>query len=279
MGMSKKLQEIIDNAETIQRSFTEPTSILVADKKQILLQIKADFDTTNVPVGTLLESMPIAQLKESLRTGKVNRMEFGPENDFGIPFIVTWNPIVENREVVGLLITTTSTEKVEFLRHTANNLIQTVSEMTEITEQLAKVSDVISHNIQHISNDSESIIKIVEDAYQVIKSVQDIANQSKILGLNAAIEAARAGEYGKGFSVVANEIRRMADQSKESAANIIQYLKVVNEAVSKNNLSVQEIAAMAEEHSATLEEFKGSFELIGSTAEQFLQSSQLSQKK
>lgn len=273
--MSKKLQEIINNAKTIQRSFTEPTSILVTDTKQILVQVKADFDTTDIPVGTLLETMPIGLLKDSLKTGKVNRLEFDPNNEFGLPFIVTWNPIIDNREVVGLLITTTSTEKVEIFRNTANNLVQTVEEMTEITDQLAKVSDVISNNLQNISSDYESVSKIVEDAYQVIKSVQDIANHSKILGLNAAIEAARAGEYGKGFSVVANEIRRMADQSKESATNVIQYLEKVNEAVSKNNMSVQEITVMADEHSATLEEFKGSFDMIGLTAEQFLKFSRI----
>ncbi|WP_158583010.1 methyl-accepting chemotaxis protein [Lysinibacillus yapensis] len=274
--MSKKLQEIINNVKTIQKSFTEPTSILITDTEQILVQVKAEFDTTNIPVGTLLNTLPNPLLEDSLKTGRVNRLEFGPDNEFGLPFIVTWNPIIDNRKVVGLIITTTSTEKVDFLRSTANNLLKTMGEMTEMTEQLAKVSDVISVNIQNISSDSESIIKMVEDAYQVIKSVQGVANQSKILGLNAAIEAARAGEYGKGFSVVANEIRRMADQSKDSAVNIIRYLEKVNEAVGKNNTSIQEIAAMAEEHSATLEDFRGSFDRIGQAAEGFLKSTQLS---
>ena len=250
--MSEKLQGIVDNIETIQRSFSEPTSVLVSDTKQILVQSKASFDTTNFPVGTLLETFQSPLLIESLKTGKVNRMEFGPDNGFDFSFIVTWNPIKDHQKVVGLIITTTSMEKVEALRKTASDLAATVEEMTATTEQLAKVSDTISDKIQTISNDSEAISKMVAEAYQVIKSVQDIANQSKILGLNAAIEAARAGKYGKGFSVVANEIRRMADQSKDSAINIIDYLEKVNAAIGCNNVSIQEIAAMAEEHSASL---------------------------
>lgn len=274
--MSNKIQEIINNAEIIQKSFTEPTSLLVTDTKQVLVQVKADFDTTNIPIGMLVETMNSGLLMDTLKKGKVNRKEFGPENSYGLPFIVTYNPIIDNGEVVGSIITTTSTEKVELLRNTAHNLVQTVDEMTAITEELAKVSNIIFNNIQNISGDSETASKIVDDAFQVIKSVQDIANKSKILGLNAAIEAARAGEFGKGFSVVANEIGRMADQSKDSAANIIQHLGKMNEAVSKNNLSVKEIAAMAEEHSATLEEFKQSFDLIGLTAEQILKTSEIS---
>ena len=90
-------------------------------------------------------------------------------------------------------------------------------------------------------------MKKIGGAYQVIRSIQNIANHSKILGLNASIEAARAGDYGSGFSNVPKEVGKMADQSKESAVNIIEYLGNVTTAVDKNNNSIQEIGATAEE--------------------------------
>jgi hypothetical protein len=68
--MSKKLQGIVDNIETIQRSFSEPTSILVSDTKQILVQLRASFDTINIPVGKKLETFQNLLLMESLKTGK-----------------------------------------------------------------------------------------------------------------------------------------------------------------------------------------------------------------
>ena len=273
--MSQKLQEIINNIETIQRSFTEPTTVIVTDTEQILIQQRASFDTTNIPVGTPLSSLPHPLLHDSLRTGKVNRAEFESGNDFGIPFIVKWNPILENRRVVGLVITTTSTEKVDSLRSTAAQLATAFQEMNTTSEQLAIVSDSIANKIQFISNESESITKMVEDAYHVIKAVQEIANHSKILGLNAAIEAARAGEHGKGFSIVAEEIRRMADESKESAINIMKYLERVNQSIQSNNESIQEIAAMTEEHTASLEEFNSSLELIAASGEELLKSTKV----
>lgn len=271
--MNQKLQGIIDNLETIQRSFSEPTSILVTDTTQILVQVKAEFDTTNIPVGTLLDSMPNPLLAESLRTGKVNRAEFGPDNEFGLPFIVTWNPIIDNHDVVGLLITTTSTEKIDTLRNIASELSVATEEMATTSDQLSDVSRTISKKIQSISADSDHISTMIEDAYQVIKSVQEIANQSKILGLNAAIEAARAGEYGKGFSVVANEIRRMADQSRDSSVSIIEYLDKVNAAINGNSTSIDEIVTMVEEHSARLEEFNTSLDIIAASADKLMKSS------
>jgi methyl-accepting chemotaxis protein len=159
--MSQKVQEIINNLELIQQTFTEPTTVVVTDTKQYLVQLPASFDSVKIPPGTPLKEISNPMVEESLKTGKMNRIEVGPE-EFGFLFIATCNPIIENHQVVGLFMTTTSTEKI-----------------AATTEQVAKVSDVILERIQEISGDSESITKSIEDAYRVIKSIQDIANQSK----------------------------------------------------------------------------------------------------
>jgi methyl-accepting chemotaxis protein len=70
---------------------------------------------------------------------------------------------------------------------------------------------------------SETVVSLSEHSQQIgaiIATVQDIADQSKLLAVNASIEAARAGEYGKGFTVVAQEIKSLADQSKQATERI-----------------------------------------------------------
>lgn len=267
--MSKKLQEIINNAETIQRSFTEPTTVTITDTEKYLVHLPAAFDTASIEPGLPIKELTAPLLEESLKTGKVNRMRVGPEA-LGFPFIVTWNPIIEDDNVVGLLITTTSTEKIDKLRKLSRELASTVENMAQTTKQIADVSNHITEQIQSISTDSESIIKTIESAYELIKAIQNVANQSNILGLNASIEAARAGEYGKGFSVVAAEIRRLAEQSKQSSVNIIDYLQNINEAINGNNESIQEISSTIEQHSANVQELHSSFSVIRTAADELM---------
>jgi methyl-accepting chemotaxis protein len=80
---------------------------------------------------------------------------------------------------------------------------------------------------------AESILTLAEQAQaigEIIASVNDIAEQTNVLSLNAAIEASRAGEHGKGFSVVAGEVKALADQSKKATAQVRQILGEIQKA-------------------------------------------------
>lgn len=83
--------------------------------------------------------------------------------------------------------------------------------------------------------------KVVEQINVLSESIMQITSQTNLLALNAAIEAARAGEAGKGFSVVADEIRKLAEQSKETVIEIQGVTKKVTDAVSHLNLSSKQL--------------------------------------
>ncbi len=89
----------------------------------------------------------------------------------------------------------------------------------------------IREDSRAISNQSDELLSAVEEIAIIIGSVKEIADQSKILAVNAAVEAAKAGEYGAGFAVVAREIKNLAQQSKSAAMQITATLDSVRQAI------------------------------------------------
>jgi len=129
-------------------------------------------------------------------------------------------------DVENLKEMTVATNEVKNLTDTGLEVIRVLS---EVTTEASEANKRVHFNI----NKSRESSKKIEEASKIIMSIADKTN---LLALNAAIEAARAGDHGKGFTVVAEEIRKLAEQSKES-------IKIINEIVNnlrKDNLEVVE---------------------------------------
>ena len=120
------------------------------------------------------------------------------------------------------------------MNDTKSDVINKLSELTES-------NDLTLDSVTNIHNQIMTTNTSVKEIRSVLEVITDITGQTNLLSLNASIEAARAGEFGKGFSVVATEIRRLAEQSEKSADNINT---IINELLSNFNKIIETLGTV-----------------------------------
>lgn len=179
----------------------------------------------------------------------------------------------DDKDLVGTLTLFTSRTIAEQLQGLAANISASTQEIASVMEEVAASAGEISTNEGHLSERVREVAAVSTQIGEIIEFIKVVADQTKMLGLNAAIEAARAGEHGRGFGVVADEIRKLSDQSKQTAEQIRKLLmetdsniKAVQDASEGTLKQSQEQAAATEEVTASVMEMANIAEKLAETS-------------
>ena len=227
--LTKKL-DIVGKDEIAQASeqvnnFIEKVRILIADAKNLSNEnssIAHELSTTSLEVGKLIEES----------TSVVNSTTSQAD-------------VIKNQ--MGSSIDEAKTSKDDLLG--ANVFLKeantAILDLTESIKSSAATEIELAHKIQQLSSDTEQV-------KDVLLVIGDIADQTNLLALNAAIEAARAGEHGRGFAVVADEVRKLAERTQKSLTEINATINVIVQSImdssdqmSTNSKKVEELSITA----------------------------------
>ncbi|MCM3440981.1 methyl-accepting chemotaxis protein [Metabacillus halosaccharovorans] len=248
------LESLIKIIPVIKASVPADLSIAVCDLEQFLSYHPGEQINLNIKVGQKIN--PEEPLSISIREKKRLQADV-PAEFYGFEFTGTATPLFDvNNNVIGGIAV--QIRKQTELKNIAEQIAQALSEANNQIKTVAEGSHTLAKYIQELIIQSTQAGDNVKETDIVLAMIKKVADQTNLLGLNAAIEAARAGEKGKGFEVVANEIRKFSRETVSSTQKVNEITGQIQKVTKQMANSIKEMDKIGSDQATSMQQISKS---------------------
>ena len=255
-------------APTLAELLPEGGLVYVADKeKYVKRQGSKKFDIAELMVGVPIRDGSPAF--EAVKQKKQHVQEIDA-SVYGMPVLSAASPLIdpETGAVVGTFCLVLPRKVANDLKEIAHSLDQGLTGVSASVQQITAATNDVSSSQSRLHDEIQKAKGLLEKINDVMNFIKEIADETKMLGLNAAIEAARVGEAGMGFGVVAEEIRKLSAESKKTVTQIKDLTKEIEKSMNETSGTSQSTLAVVEQTSAAIQEVNATIEEMTSLAAQ-----------
>lgn len=235
---------------------------MIENVRSIIEGISTNFISTNLHVDELRMAIGQATAQVELITTTIEEISHGAER--------------QSKSSQAMFVSveqiTKATDDINEKAHTAQQLTR---QMAVSIEDNTKVIKSLIHGMRKLAVSNQESIQVVRrlesnanKISEISSVVGEFANQTHLLALNASIEAARAGEHGKGFTVVAGEVKKLAEQSSHAVSDINQLISQIQSEVQNTVVKITDQFEIANNESVHGESVEAAFQIIVREAEE-----------
>lgn len=265
MTFNPEIQKVIEFMPYLRQLYGDNVDLVITDLKNYIW--KDTGHQSNISAAGVGDAFKDGSLADTaIKTGRRAVKRIGGEVYGSRAYIGVAVPIMDDGRIAGTLVSVQTTETQDMLHELSKKLGAAVEGVSSCSSGFAASAEELSATSAELAASTEKIRDDVMDMNEIISLIMDIASQTHLLGLNAAIEAARAGDMGKGFNVVAGEIRKLASRTQTSAKEVAEKLGRIKTNIYGLTESVLQVSAVSEEQAANSGQLSSDIQDLGPMA-------------